>query len=36
MGVGVRGLRDDGIELIFGGIDAGLRDWPKKLAGIRD
>ena len=33
---GVRGLRDGGIEKIFGGINAGLRDWPINLAGIRD
>ena len=33
---GVRGLRDAGIGLIFGGINAGWRDWTKNLAGIRD
>ena len=33
---GVRGLRDGGIELILGGIIAGLRDWPNNLAGFRD
>ena len=36
LGGGVRGWRDGGIELIFGGINAGLRDWPKNLAGFRD